>query len=892
MYTGKIMMKRKVLSLAVASALGASTAPTLAQDVEVPQILQPHEIEEVFVLGEFIPDEKRDTSEISNVLDTDALNALGETNVGVTLSRVTGLSLVGGKYVYVRGLGERYSSTLLNATRISSPVPFQKTVPLDIVPNQIVESLLVQKTFSAQYPGDFSGGVVDIRTKSTPDEDFANIKLSIGGNSETTGGDGLYYSGGSEDNWGWDDGTRDIPRNVDNMSSEDFEDTVFPERAALGASFYNNWDIREKTMKPNMGAEFEFGKRIELEGDSAIGGIASFKYSNTWNNRFTDVQRYEFSGIGDDSTQTLEYDETVTRQTIGMNGFVTLGYEFDMNHSVALTYTLMRQTTDTLEQQKGLTSEDDVSDGTYARNYRLEWAENEIETIQLTGEHYFMDLNEAELTWRIVDGSAFRDAPDTRTYTYAENRDGVEQVVTPSRQAAGDLRDVFQAPERNYSRLDDELEDYGFDFQLPVMIGDIDVSFNAGAGYYERTRETEDRLFRFDLTTKAPDYVASMTPSQLFAIDNWQDEYLTVRDFTAGAANASGIFPFAESGEEVTAYYGQFDAQLTDRIRLQGGVRKEDVTLSADAWGGNTDPGTINQVEQDYDDTLPALSITYEFIENMQVRMAWSETVNRPSLLEITGSTVRNPEDGNLYRGNVFLEPAELTNYDFRWEWYFGGADSMSLGAFKKEFDNPIELAKVQAQNDIFTWFNAEEAELEGLEYDISKELFFGEWFGWDGDHWNNFRLGANVSYIESEVTLLGSGETADDVPLTGGRQIARLYSNERPITGQSDWLGNLILTYEDDWTGILSTLTYNYTGERLILVGSESAPDIMEEARGRVDFLFRYTMPMDKYANNVEFELKIGNVFDAEVEWTQGGLPYERYEPGQTYSFSMRANF
>ena len=886
-------MNRNKMALSVAAALGLGTVHSVAQDA--PQIVQAPDIEEVFVLGEFIPDEKRDTSEISNILDVEDLSKLGETNVGISLSRVTGLSLVGGKYVYVRGLGERYSSTLLNATRISSPVPFQKTVPLDIVPNQIVQSLLVQKTYSAQYPGDFSGGVVDIRTKSTPDEDFANFKLAIGGNSETTGGDGLTYPGGFEDNWGWDDGTRDIPSNVRRLTSEEFEDTEFPERAALGNSFYNLWDIREKTMKPNYSGELELGKRIELGDESAVGAIGSFKYTNSWQNRDKDYRRYEFSGVGNNSTQTVDYQQFTTKQTIGMNGFVTLGYELDYNNAVSLTYTLLRQTEDEVQQQKGLSSEDDVASGTQAESYRLQWTENEIETIQLAGEHFFSGLNDLALDWRLVDGSAFRDAPDTRTYTYAENRDGLLEVVTPNRQAAGDLRDVFQAPERNYSRLDDDIEDYGFDLKLPVTLGNVEVSLNGGAGYYERTRESEDRLFRFDLTTSAPDYIPLMYPRQLFRTENWSNDYLTVRDFTSGAANASGIFPLAESGEEVTSYYAQFDAQLTDRLRLQGGVRFEDVELIADAWGGNIEQGTTNLVEQDYDDTLPSLSLTWEFIENMQVRLAWSETVNRPSLLEITGTTIRNPEDSNLYRGNVFLQQAELTNYDFRWEWYYGNADSMSIGLFRKDFDDPIELAKVQAQNDIFTWFNAEEAELEGIEWDISQELRLADWFGiegegWNGSIWNNFSLNANLSYIDSEVTLLGSGETAADVPLTGGRQIARLFSNERPITGQSDWLGNLLLSYQDDNRGILATFAYNYTGERVVLVGAESSPDIIEEARGRVDVLFRYTT--EAVNTNIEIELKAANLFDAEVEWTQGGLVYEKYDPGITYSFGIRANF
>ena len=882
-------MKRNNLTVAVSMVVGMSPLSLTAQEVQLPKLSEP-QIEEVFVMGKFVPDEKRDTSEISNVLDEDDLAIMGETSVGLSLSRVTGLSLVDGKYVYVRGLGERYSSTLLNASRISSPVPFQKTVPLDIIPSQIVNSLLVQKTYSAKYPGDFSGGVVDIRTKNTPDENFINAKLSVGGNSQTTGGDGLYYSGGNQDNWGWDDGTRMTPRNVGQLSSEEFEAVVGPDRLALGNSFYNNWDIREKELKPNMGGEFELGTRTDFDNDMVLGFIGAFKYSNVWMNRDKDYQRYEFSGVeGDNGTQTVDYKQFTTKQTIGLNAFATVGLELNIDHSLAMTYTLMRQSEDELQQHKGLSSEDDVSDGTFAESYRLQWTENEIESLQLSGEHYFPSLSDFSLNWRAVDGSSYRDAPDTRTYTYAQNRDGVSEIVTPGRQAAGDLRDVFQAPQRSYSRLDDDISDLGFDLELPFSLGDRVVTVSGGWGDYERTRESEDRLFRFDISTQAEDYISLQTPSQLFDTPNWQSSSLTVRDFSAGAANASGIYPFAESGEEVTSYYLAIDAQILPSVRLQTGVRREDVTLTADAWGGNTEQGTVNSVKQDYKDTLPSLSLTWEFMDNMQLRMAYSETVNRPSLLEITGTTIRNPEDSNLYRGNVFLQPAELTNYDLRWEWYFGAAESMSLGVFRKEFDDPIELAKVQAQNDIFTWFNAEQAELEGIEYEIRKDLYIGEWFDWS-PMWNNFTVSANMSWIDSTVTMLGAGETAADAPLTGGRQIARLYANERPITGQSDWLGNILLTYQDDYSGIMSTLAYNYTGERVSLVGSESAPDVLEEGRGRLDMLFRYNMTA--FGSGLELEAKAANLTDEEIEWTQGGNLYERYSPGVTYSFSARVNF
>ncbi len=880
-------MKRSIGLIVAAMAASAGHAEEAAGQVEV---APPQVIEEVVVLGRYIPDEKRTTSEVSNVLDQEALALIADSSVGDSLTRVTGLSLVGGKYVYVRGLGERYSSTLLDGTRLSSPVPFQKTVPLDIVPNSIVDNMLVQKTYSPQYPGDFSGGLVLIRTKATPEESYFSLKTEIAGNSATTGGDGLSYHGGADDNWGIDDGTRDIPDNIKPMSSEQFEATPFPESAALGASFYNFWDIREKDeLKPNFTGDAELGLRHDLDSGASIGFIAAAKYSNAYENRDKDFRRYEFTGVDGQSNQTVGLQQFTTKQTIGSSGFFNLGVEFNNDHSLSLSHVILRQTDDEIQQFRGLSSEDDVTSGVFTESYRLQWTENYIRSTQLKGEHYFNigPISQASLNWRIADGASRRDAPDTRTYTYALNEDGMDEIVTPNRQAAGDLREVFQAPDRNFAKLNDEIEEYGLDVELPLSVANRDITVRLGWADYERNRTSRDRLFRFDLSSTAPDYVALMTPSQLFSNENWGSRYLSVRDFSSAAANASGIFPFASAGEETTSYYAGIDAQLTERIRAAVGVRKEDATLYADAFGGNIQEGTSNNVSQDYDDALPAGSLTFEFINDMQVRLAYSETVNRPSLLEITGSTVRNPEDSNLYRGNVFLRPANVKNYDARWEWYFGEADSMSFGVFRKEFDEPIEVGKIQAQNDIFTWFNAEEAELEGVEFEFQKDLFFGRWFGW-GDWADNVTLNGNVSWIDSEVTLFGPGETATDVPLTGGRRLDPVFANKRPLSGQSEILGNLMISYVDYDRGIESSLAYNFTDDRIVVVGSENSPDISEQARHKLDFLFRYSFLM--FGSDLEAELRIKNILDEPVEWRQGGLLYEEYQPGVAYSVSLRA--
>lgn len=885
-------MKRNKLAIAVSAALAAGHGLAQAQDDEPAYGLgAPPVLEEVFVLGEFIPDEKRDTSEISNVLTAEDMAVLGDSDVASSLERVTGLSLVGGKYVYVRGLGERYSSTLLNGSPISSPVPFQKTVPLNIVPNNLVQSLLVQKTFSAQFPGDFSGGLVQIRTKGIPDENYLYIGAETGGNSKSTNGDGLTYRGGGHDNSGWDDGTRQLPKTVAPLTSEEFEETVFPERAALGASFFNKWRIKERDLPLDVQGELEFGYRYDLDNGMSLGITGAGKYSNEWRNIDVDMRRYEWTGVDGGNRQTVDFQELTTYQNINVSGFLNFGLEIDQDNTIQMTNTILRQTQDLVEQRKGLSSEDDVTDGTPVESYFMQWVENEIRSYQLSGEHYlpFIGNPDAVLTWRAMNGESERDAPDTRQYTYADNRDGLQEIVTPARQAAGDLRDVNQAPDRIYSQQDDDIEQYGFDIEYPFFWGDVDIKLKAGYSTYERERDVEERVFRFDLTPTTPDFVPLQTPDQLFDIPNWTNEYITVRDFTSGQANASGIFPFANSKEEIDGYYVGIDTQLTPRLRVQAGVREEDTDLTADAWGGNTDPGTENFVTQEYSDTLPAASVTFEIITDMQVRFAYSETRNRPSLLEITGTTIRNPDNGFFYRGNVFLEQAELENYDVRWEWYFGDADSMSLGLFYKDFTDPIEIGKVQAQNDLFTWFNAEEAELEGIEYDIRKDLYLGEWFGLGAD-WDYFTLAFNISYIDSEVTMLGEGETAEDVPLTGGRRLGPLFRNERELTGQSDWLGNLILSYDNYNLGLKGSLAYNYTGERIVLVGDRNDPEIYQEARGQLDFTLKYDF--EAYGQDMQVEFKARNLLDEEFELTQGGEIYEQWETGIDWSVGVTARF
>ena len=199
---------RNNLKLLSASILMANATLVAAQNLPPPAS---PDIEEVVTIGQYIPDEKRATAAISNVIDAEAFAAAGDSSVADGLKRVSGLNLQGGKFIYIRGLGERYSSTVLNGSTLPSPEPINRVVPLDLFPTNIIESVLVQKTFSAQYPAEFAGGTIQMRTRIAPDQPFFSVSTSVGYSGNTTGEDGLVYSGGGDDWMGTDDGTRDIP---------------------------------------------------------------------------------------------------------------------------------------------------------------------------------------------------------------------------------------------------------------------------------------------------------------------------------------------------------------------------------------------------------------------------------------------------------------------------------------------------------------------------------------------------------------------------------------------------------------------------------------------------------------------------------------------------------
>ena len=836
------MSRRKLLALCVASAV--SSMATAQQDPE---------IQEISVIGQFVPDEKRSTDQVSNVIGEEQFTRTGDANIAEGLKRISGLSTVGGKFVYVRGLGERYSTTLLNGAILPSPEPINRVVPMDLFPTAILDSVLVQKTYSAQYPSEFGGGVLQMRTKKSTDEFFWNVTGSMGMLDNTTFQNGYTMPGGDTDWLGIDDGYRDLPDVVKQATAGGSKIVPFSrftgvgfteeELQTFGQAFRNEYIPDEEDIPANFDVTTSLGNFHEL-GDSGmqLNYLAALDYSNSWNT--LDIEQNTWvPNTQQGLFQQEGIDYTGTEHSIDVSAIATAGLDITPTQNVRFTSVMLRKTDDRTAVSTGFTEA--ASELLITEN---EWIEREMFSNQLQGDHYFPDQNELAVVWRYSNITAQRDAPDNRDYRYD----------------AGELSTRPNGNVRRFSALEDEVDDFGLDVSM-VFYGPLNSAITTRAGYVhnEKTRDSEIRRYAFDVGARSLRSLLTEPLEVILAGENINPDATELQEITRET-------DFYQADNELEAYYGEVEFNFDDRFRFTVGGRQEDFvqdTTTFDLFR----PGAPTVASLDQSDFLPALSATFINYDH-QFRFAYSETVSRPDFRELSTSAFTNPITGRDIIGNPNLKITEINNYDFRWEWYFAFSDYMSLGFFYKEFTNPIEASVLSPTTRASTYINAATAENQGVEYEIYKRLDFlpDDFFGGIGE---DFYVQANVAYIDSEVEI-------------APENLGVLTTNHRPLQGQSDYLFNFQLGYEP-FSGTTATLLYHYYGDRIAEVGIEGAPDLIEEEFGELNFVL-----IRELDNNWKVTAKAKNILDERFEITQGGRISTGYNRGREFSLQVDYTF
>ncbi|WP_169711721.1 TonB-dependent receptor domain-containing protein [Henriciella litoralis] len=850
----------------------------------------------VVVRGQFIPDEKRSTSEVSSLIDAGDFQVTGDSDAAAALSRVAGISTAQNRFVYVRGLNERYSSATLNGSPLPSPEPLRRVAPLDLFPTSVLRSILVQKTFSPNLPGEFGGGLVDIRTKAVPDEAFFEVSASVSGDTETTLQDGLLYDGGDLDYLGISDNQRDMPDNP----PPDGNDAFFARSLTNNSSLLI---IQEGTVSPDLSFSATGGQRYDINQDVSMGLLVAASYSNEWTTR-TGTRGFA-DNDGDGLTPRFQKDLYSTQNSVGVNGFATVGFDLFDNHEIRATALLARSADKEARTVSGVDFDDN-----FERDDSIEWFERQLWTTQLSGEHFFPDLMDLKVEWRASYSEAFRDAPYQFNILYQDSGNGLQTLAN-----SADTTFAF-------SRIDDDSTDLGIDLELPLTFGGdctffCETDFKAGYAYVENDRVATSRLFAIEGIP-----VSSTRIDYLFA-----DLY--ARDQLGSSSIGGATFPeryFATL--EVDAAYVGLDTQITPYIRGAIGARYERAIEAVDTQALGADPST-NYVEacisrqpdqscEHEEDILPAATLTWNPFDELQVRAGYSETLTRPQFRELAPTEFLNTETDVNFIGNPFLTNAKIKNYDLRGEYYFGRDQFVTFGLFYKDMERPIEeINQRTGDTPKTTFINVPSAELYGAEFEYEQRLPMFDKFGIEWFRDRDLTIKANYTWSDSEVSAgrnpadLGLNrlefctQFADECVITNQQPLdpepfllpgSGLIEDGRRLQGQSEHLFNFQLLFEDTEARREVNLLFNYASER-IRSGEALAlniPAIIEEPPITVDFI--WNQGFDLRGGEYEFSFKINNLLGDKYEAYQerGGdrVAVDVYDLGTSIALGLKRRF
>ena len=826
---------------------------------------------EIVVTGRLNRDVTRSSTQVVSVLSSEEIARTGEGDIAGALGRVTGLSVQGNGFVFVRGLGDRYSLALLNGLPLPSPQPLSRVVPLDIFPTSIVASSLVQKTYSVNFPGEFGGGVINLTTRAVPDEGFFKISAGISGDEQTTLSAGLDYYGSDFDWAGFDDGTRDVPPALQ---------AFFDSGARLSDLGVDQQEIAKQLGNPNLVLVKEIqripvnfsggltaGDSWDFGSDGRFGIIANASLSNKWRTRSIVKQ----SAVNSDLDLDSDFRDFVTDNRILVNGLLGFGLELG-EHKVRFTNLYIR---DTLKQSR-LSTGTDFQDDDSEFTQNTAWFERQLIDSQLVAELEFGDLN---VDLRGGYAQTKREAPYEYSFTYVRTNNANDPLgdrfINVLDRQTGSASVAF-------SNLREDLWYGGIDFSYPVTDW---LRLAAGYAYTNTDRFSSRREFLFDAGANFDDVVGAFRPDLLLG-DAVIDYY------GIGLIETTQSDPAFSASLEIQAGYLKTVIQPLFGVTMDLGVRYEDAVQTVnpvEVFATPTNSGSNTFLANDY--FLPAGTVTWEVSDTLQFRVNASKTIARPQFRELIFQTYFNPETNRQFNGNPFLIDSRLTNAEARAEYYFGRGNRISLAGFYKDIKNPIEVFSSFSDNVQISGFaNAPKATLYGAEFDIQYGHDLVDLGGWFES--KRAIAVANYTYTQSELQVT-QNDIARVFPFAD-QPATNFFRDGVPLTGQSDHLINLQLGIEDLDKLQQFTILMSYASQRVTSRGTAALPDIVEDPGLSVDFVARQEVKLGTRPFEIKFEAR--NIFDRDnFEFQSNGtnrIEINSYQVGQSFSLSLSTQF
>jgi len=846
---------------------------SVAEIEELEELVVPGEIEKASETG--LLAERQQATAVMDMIGQDFISRLGAANAGDAMKRMVGTSVQDGKYVAVRGMPDRYVNTLLNGGRLPSTDPDRRAINVDLFPGSILESINTYKTFTPDQPADFTGGSVDIRTRTFPDKPSFGTGVTVEYNSQTTFNPNfLTYNGGGTGPFGGKANGRLIPQSVIGLSTPppgtlNFLPPTSEIPARLEKADEVNSAMRQmspvigltnKTPPPNMSFNLQGGDSVELGPDEKVGVIGAFSYRN----KYSFVPNGErgnlyLKNISTNATPLFVGTNQVFQQIQGKQevlwgGLAGLSGQWDKDHKAALNVMYNLGADDNASQREQ--PADSPSQPTEYQQI-IDYGERSLAYLQILGEDVFEEARNFKINWNGGLGQANLTEPDQRQFTYGLTDTGTYIDLD----GASADPDVSDETLQRFQRQLTENSYYGIvDFTIP-MLEDKDRKDAFKTGFYQDYSQRNYTQASFNYPYgRAPTPVLpsqeSYTPT---GGETWADVFLTPE--RSGLINPTGLDgPYmmsytiynlsgnsaANPGtdynamQSVTASYIMADFKLFPQLTLVGGARFENTNLKI---RGATNlparyfpdpnfsgPNATGLAKIQQLDLLPSVGATFELTEGVNVRLAWSQTLARPSFKEMGPVITKDFTDDTYFLGNPALQLSKANNYDFRVEWFPRAGEVVSLSLFYKELQAPLEQISFYdnlTETAFFKYNNAATGTVQGLELEARKRL------DQVASALKDFSLYFNYTYINSSVPI-------------GGQAAQFTSQTTRPLQGQPAYVINAGLNYDNEAYRFYAGLYFNVTGRTLYAAGAPLVednvvqtyfPDIYQQPAPSLDF-------------------------------------------------------
>lgn len=786
-------------------------------------------------------DQQRNATNIVNSVSAEQIARSPDGDAGQAVQRVSGVTVQEGKYVFVRGLGERYTTTSLNGVRIPSPDPERKVVPFDLFPSALLEGITTSKTFTPDQPGDFSGAQVNIKTREFPTQRTIGFSVNAGLNTAATGKDVVRAPTVGSEWLGFAGSERRLPAAV--LAAGDFRGTDQSQLGQLIGSFRNAWSSHIGAGAPNGGFGLTVGGEDPVFGQR-LGYVGSFTYSYGQEVHKDETRGLAIRGAEPGTTVPFNmYHGSTAQSSVLWGGLLNLSTRLGAESKISLDNSYTRAADNEASNLSGQNEEFSQFNPLFLT--RLTFTERAVRSSQLHGEHLIGADNLFD--WSINSAGVIRNEPDRSDIGYTARADQTGQLVPF--QWTGAPRFAT----RTFSTLDEHSWDFGANYRLALGRPGAGIAIKFGGLYRTVQRDAASRAYDL-INAGLSDTQREVAPEEIFTPANAAAGNL----FLTANTNA-GVYA---ASERIGAGYIQAEVPLFPGLRLVGGARVESWRLDVNSISVNGDP--LPSAAPRKTDVLPALALNLSLTDDQNLRLSASQTLSRPQYREL--SPVPYFEQVGLLTtfGNPSLQRTLIQNYDVRWEWFPRSGEVLSLGVFAKRFTNPIEKVIIsQAGANALSFVNAARAHDYGLEAEVRKRLDLVT------PALAAFTVFANATLISSRVNPGSAGGV--------------LTNPDRPLIGQSPYVVNTGLSYSNDAGRWTATVLYNLAGRRIEEVGTNTVPDAYLEPRHLLDASLQAPL-----FGSMTIKLDGRNLLDAPYRLTQGSVLRQRYRLGRIFGLAL----